>query len=108
MRVAEKVTPVLGALSALATLACCLPIAGASMLGLGSLLGALGAYQAWLLPVSGLLLVVGGVQIWRSRRVCKRTSKVSLAILGASAVIVALVLFFPQSVAGFLTEWLAR
>jgi len=107
MRVAEKVTPVLGALSAVATLACCLPIAGASMLGLGGLLGVLGAYQAWLLPASGILLAVGGVQIWRSRRVCQRTSKVSIAILVVSALIVALVLFFPQHVAGFLTDWLA-
>ena len=107
MRVVEKVTPVLGALSAIATLACCLPIAGASMLGLGGLLGAVGAYQAWLLPISGVLLVVGGVQIWRSRRVCQRTSKVSVAILAVSALIVALVLFFPQTVAGFLTDWLA-
>ena len=107
MRIVEKVTPVLGALSAVATLACCLPVAGASMLGLGSLFGALGAYQAWLLPVSGLLLAVGGVQIWRSRRVCQRTSKISVAILVVSAAIVALVLFFPQSVAGFLTDWLA-
>ena len=107
MRLAEKVTPVLGAVSAVATLACCLPIAGASMLGLGSLLGALGAYQAWLLPASAILLAVGGLQIWRSRRVCQRTSKVSVAILVISAAIVALVLFFPQSVAGFLTDWLA-
>lgn len=107
MRVVEKVTPVLGALSAVATLACCLPIAGASMLGLGGLLGAVGAYQAWLLPIAGVLLVVGGVQIWRSRRVCQRTSKVSVAILAVSALIVALVLFFPQTVAGFLTDWLA-
>lgn len=107
MKVAEKVTPLLGAFSAIATLACCLPVAGASVLGVGSLLGALGAYQAWLLPASGLLLAVGGLQIWRSRRVCQRTSKISVAILVVSAMIVALVLFFPQYVAGFLTDWLA-
>jgi hypothetical protein len=107
MRIAEKITPVLGAMSAVATLACCLPVAGASMLGLGSLLGALSAYQAWLLPLSGLLLLVGGAQIWRSRRVCKRTSKISIAILVVSAVVVGLVLFFPQYVAGYLTDWLA-
>lgn len=107
MRIVEKVSPVLGAFSAVATLACCLPVAGASMLGLGGLLGAVGAYQSWLLPASGILLAIGGVQIWRSRRVCQRTSKVSVAILVVSAVIVALVLFFPQSVAGFLTDWLA-
>jgi hypothetical protein len=107
MRIAERVTPVLGAFSAVGTLACCLPVAGASMLGLGSLVGAVGAYQTWLLPASGILLAIGGVQIWRSRRVCQRTSKVSVFILVVSAAIVALVVFFPQSVAGFLTDWLA-
>lgn len=107
MRVAEKITPVIGAFSAVATLACCLPVAGASVVGLGGLLGALGAYQAWLLPMSGLLLVTGGWQIWRSRRVCQRPSRVSIVILVVSAVIVALVLFLPQTVAGFLTDWLA-
>lgn len=107
MRVAEKITPLLGAVSALATLACCLPIAGASFLGLGGLLGAVGSYQAWLLPASAILLAVGGVQIWRTRRVCQRTSKVSVVILVVSALIVASVFFFPQYVAGFLTDWFA-
>ena len=106
MRIAEKITPVLGAFSAIATLACCLPMAGASFLGLGGLLGALGAYQTWLLPASGVFLALGSVLTWRSRRICHRTSKVSLAILLISGAVVAAVVFFPQSVAGFLTDWL--
>jgi uncharacterized membrane protein len=105
MRVAEKVTPLLAALSAVGTLACCLPIGGVALLGFGSVLGALGRYQQWLLPASGILLVVGGVQIWRSRRACNRTSKVSLTILALSTVIVLLVLLAPQFVAGLLTDW---
>jgi hypothetical protein len=107
MRVAEKVTPVVGAFSALATLACCLPATGAAFLGLGSLLAALATYQEWLLPVSGLLLVVGGAQIWHTRRVCKTTSRVSLAILVVSGAVVLLVMFFPQIIAGLLTDWLS-
>jgi hypothetical protein len=107
MRVGEKVTPVLAAVSAVATLACCLPIGGVALLGLGGVLGAVGRYQQWLLPASGLLLVVGGVQIWRSRRVCQRTSRVSLVILALSTIVVLLVLFFPQTVAGLLTDWLS-
>ena len=106
MRIAEKITPILGAVSAIATLACCLPIAGASFLGLGGLLGALGAYQAWLLPASGVLLASGGLLIWRARRICHRTSRISVAILLVSASVIALVLFFPQLVAGYLTDWL--
>jgi hypothetical protein len=78
-----------------------------ALLGLGGVLGAVGRYQQWLLPASGLLLVVGGVQIWRSRRVCQRTSRVSLVILALSTIVVLLVLFFPQTVAGLLTDWLS-
>lgn len=107
MRVAERVTPVMAATSALAALACCLPIGGASALGLGTVLAALAGYQAWLLPVAGVLLVVGGAQVWRTRRVCRTTSWLSVGILVVSTVVVALVWLFPQTVAGVLTD-LAR
>lgn len=107
MRVGERATPILGALSAVATLACCLPVGGAALLGLGGLLGGAAQYQAWLFPASGLLLAVGGLLIWRSRRICHRTSQVSLVILGLSIVIVLTVLLFPQMVAGVLTDWLS-
>lgn len=105
MRVAEKITPVMAATSAIATLACCLPLGGASALGLGTVLASLGAYQAWLLPISGMLLAVGGAQVWRTRRVCHTTSWLSVTILVVSAAVVALVWLFPQTVAGLLTDW---
>lgn len=107
MRVGERIAPVLAAFSALATLACCLPVGGAALLGLGGLLAALGPYQQWLLPAAGVLLALGGVLIWRSRRVCQRTSKISLVILTLSAAIVFFVVFLPQTVAGLLTDWLS-
>ena len=105
MRVAERVAPTLAAISALGTLTCCLPLGGAAVLGMGGLLAAAGRYQQWLLPASGALLVMGAVLIWRSRRFCQRTSKVSVIILALSTVIVLLVMFFPQTVAGLLTDW---
>jgi hypothetical protein len=107
MRVGEKVSPVLAAVSAVGTLACCIPVAGATFLGLGGALGALSPYQQWLLPASGLLLAVGSAQVWHSRRVCHRTSWLSVAILGLSAVVVLMVLFAPQAVSGLLADWLA-
>jgi hypothetical protein len=107
MRVGERVTPVLAAISAVATLACCLPLGGAALLGIGGLLGALGRYQQWFLPASAVLLALGGAQMWRSRRACQRTSKLSVVILAVSAVIVLLVVLFPQTVAGLLTDWFA-
>ena len=105
MRVGEKVTPILGAITALGTLACCLPVGGVAFLGLGGVLAALGPYQQWFLPASGVLLAIGSVQIWRSRRTCQRVSRVSVAILAISATILLLVLLFPQTVAGWLTDW---
>lgn len=110
MKVGETASPVLAALSAVSavgTLACCLPIAGASFLGLGGLFGALGAYQQWLLPASGVCLALGTAQVWHSRRVCHRTSWVSVTILALSAVIVLLVLFAPQTVSSALADWLS-
>ena len=107
MRVVEKVTPLLGAVGALATLACCVPIGGAALLGLGGLLAAVAPLQEWLLPVSGLLVVAGGALMWRSRRICRTTSKASVAIFVVSAAVVLLVLIFPQTVAGLLTDWLS-
>ena len=107
IRVAEKVTPVLGALSAVGTLACCLPVTGAALLGMGGLLGAMAQYQEWLLPMAGMCLLLSGGLIWRTRRVCHRTSKISIVILALSAAVVGLVVFFPQVVAGFLTDWLS-
>jgi hypothetical protein len=107
MRIGERVTPILAAVSAVATLACCLPVAATTLFGVGGILAVVGQYQAWLLPISGLLLGVGGVQMWRSRRVCQRTSAASLIILLVSAAIVSLVAFFPQTVAGLLTDWMS-
>ena len=104
MRIGERVTPVVAALSAISTLACCLPISGAAFMGLGGLLAAAGRYQQWLLPASGVLLAVGGALMWRSRRVCHRTSKLSLVILALSAIVVLFVMFFPQTVSGLLTD----
>ena len=107
MRIAEKVTPIMGAVSAVGTLACCLPVTGAALLGLGGVFGAMAQYQEWLLPISGVCLALSGGLIWRTRRVCKRTSKISLVILGLCTAVVLMVLVFPQIVAGLLTDWLS-
>lgn len=105
MRIGEKAAPIAGALSAVASLGCCLPLGGAAMFGLGGVLGVAAQYQEWLFPIAALLLALGGFLTWRSRRVCQRTSKASVAILGASAFVVLIVFFFPQGVAGVLADW---
>jgi hypothetical protein len=105
MKIGERMTPVVAALSAVATLACCLPLGGATLFGVGTVFAVVGSYERWLLPLSGALLALGGALIWRSRRVCHTTSRLSVAILAFSAVIVSLVWLFPQAVAGFLANW---
>lgn len=59
MRRTEKVVPAKGALGAIGTLACCLPLGGAAAVGLGGVLGVAAQYQEWLLPLSGLMLTLG-------------------------------------------------
>ena len=84
-----------------------MPVGGVAFLGLGGVLGVAAQYQEWLFPISAVLLSVGGLLTWRSRRICQRTSKVSVGILVASAVVVLAVFFFPQGIAGVLADWLS-
>jgi hypothetical protein len=107
VRVAEKVAPIMGAVSALGALACCLPLGGAAALGLGGLVGVAAQYQEWMLPLSGGLLALGVGLVWRSRRICHATSKWSLVVLAVSALVVLLVLIVPQTVVGFLADYLS-
>ncbi len=104
MKHAEKIAPVAAALSALATLACCLPIAFAAGTATAGLAVVAGSYRWWFLGGSAVLLVVGGVELARVRRACVTRGAGSMVILGISAVIVLLVLAFPQVVAGLIAD----
>lgn len=102
MRVTERLAPVVGALSALATMACCLPlgIAGAAgALGLSLLLASI---RPWLIVFAVICLGVGLFQLFRGRRSCHRRSRLSLALFAISAAIVFAVIIFPQRVAEFM------
>ena len=102
----EMVAPVAAAVTSLGTLICCLPVSFAAAAVTASVSTAVAAWQPWLLGASGLLLIVGGVQLAQARRRCVRRPTASYAVFGASAVIVVLVLFFPQVIAGLLADWL--
>lgn len=106
MKHGERIAPVAAALTGLATLACCLPMgfaAAAVMAGLSTLVA---AYQPWLLGASVVLLGVGLVQLNRLQRTCTRRPYASLIVFGVSAVIVLLVVLFPQVIAGMLADWI--
>lgn len=103
MRISEKAVPVAAALSAVATLACCLPFGFAGAVGVFGLGVAFVRIQPWLFAIAVVLLGFGFVQIYRGRRSCRRPSRVTWTLYGFSAALVAAVALFPQLVA----EWMA-
>ena len=71
MKHTEKIAPVAAALSALATLTCCLPIAFVAGTASASLAMVAGSYRWSFLGASVVLLAVGAVQLVRARRACQ-------------------------------------
>ena len=67
---------------------------------------AVAAYQPWFLGMSVLLLIVGAVQVRQKQRACGTRSYSSLIVFSLSAVIVVLVVVFPQVIAGLFADWL--
>ncbi len=80
MRVAERATPVAAVIAALSTLACCLPFAFLGAVGLAGASVRLQALRPWLLASSGILLVVGFVQLYVRRNRCQKRSTLSIAL----------------------------
>jgi hypothetical protein len=106
MKHGEKVAPVMAAITGLATIACCLPVGFAAAAVTASLSMAVAAYQPWFLGASVLLLLVGAVQLRQAQTVCATRSNSSIIVFGISAVIVVLVVVFPDVLAGLLADWL--
>ena len=82
MKHTVKIAPVAAALSALATLACCLPFAFAAGTASASLAMVAGTYRWSFLGASVVLLAVGAVQLLQARRACRPGEPASPAILG--------------------------
>jgi hypothetical protein len=93
--------PAAAIISALSTLACCLPW------GIGAALGTLGLsiffakFQMWFLVLSLVLLCLGLFQVMRTGRSCsRRRSRAEIALLSFAAGIVIAIVLFPEWVAG--------
>jgi hypothetical protein len=93
------VTPVAAAMSALATLACCLPMGIAGAVGALGLSVALDYLRPWLIGLAVVLLGFSSWQLYRGSQSCRRRSPLSLALFGLSAVVVLAVIVFPQMIA---------
>jgi uncharacterized membrane protein len=100
MRVAERATPIAAVIAALSTLACCLPFGFLGAMGLAGLSLWARSYGGWLLALAAVLLVVGFVQLYRGQ--CRKRSPLSIAVFWIAAVIVLLVILFPQVIASLV------
>src|ERR1035441_8328244 len=102
LRVTERVAPVAAAVSALATLACCLPLGIAGAVGALGLSVVLETMRPWLIGFASVLLCVGFFQMYRGQKSCQRRSGLSISIFVLCALIVVTVLLFPQQVAAWM------
>jgi uncharacterized membrane protein YidH (DUF202 family) len=102
VRITERVTPIAAALSALASLACCLPLGIAGAVGALGLSVALEALRPWLIVIAVILLGMGLFQLYRGQRKCQRRSPLSLFLFGLSTTVVLAIMIFPQKVAEIL------
>jgi hypothetical protein len=104
MRVTERLASVGAALSALATLACCLPLGIAGAVGALGLSVALERLRPWLIGLSVVLLGLSFWQLHRGRKRCRRRSPLSLILFGLCAAIVLAVILFPQKLAELIAN----
>ena len=104
-RFTERLAPVAGALSALATMACCLPLGIAGAVGSLGLSVALESLRPWLIGLSVVFLALGGWQLYRGGRACRRRSRLSLVLFSLSTIIVLAVILFPQKLAELMASF---
>jgi hypothetical protein len=107
MKHVERITSVAAALSALATLACCLPLGIVGVAAASTTLSiVLGWLRPWLLGLSVVLLVLGTHQVYRATEACQQRSRASVLVLWISLLVVLVVIVFPQLIASLLADWL--
>ena len=94
--------PVAAVLSAIGSLACCLPLAFLGALGAAGASRFFAALRPWLLVLSAFLLAIGFVQVYRAGKSCRRRSTASVVIFWMAVVIFLALLLFPQQIAGLL------
>jgi hypothetical protein len=89
-------------LSAVGSLACCLPLALPAALGAVGASAIFAVLRPWLLVVSAALLIIGLAQLYRGGKSCRRRSIASVVVFWIAVAIFLTMLFFPQQIAGLL------
>ena len=96
--------PLAAILSAITSLACCLPAAFLAALGAASASGVFASLRPWLLLVAAILLAVGFIQIYRGGKSCRRRSGWSVGLFWLAVAVFLAMLFFPQQIASLLAR----
>jgi hypothetical protein len=96
--------PVAAIVSAVATIACCLPLGFLGALGAAGLGVFFGSLRPWLLGLSVVLLGFGFFQYFRGARCGVKRSTVTVVLLWVATLVVLLLALFPQPVASFLAD----
>jgi pheromone shutdown protein TraB len=102
VRVVERTTPVAAVITALSSLACCLPFSFVGAIGLAGASARLQALRPWFLAGAGVLLFAGFIQLYVRKNQCARRSKLSVAIFWVATALVLLLILFPQIIASLL------
>jgi hypothetical protein len=97
--------PLAAILSAISSLACCLPLAFLGALGAAGAGAMFAALRLWLLGLSAFLLAIGFVQLYRGGKSCRRRSLASVVIFWMGVAMFLVMLFFPQQIAGLLAGY---
>ena len=104
MKGSERVAPVAAAVSALAALACCLPLGIAGAVGALGLSLVLASLRPWLLAFAGIFLGIGLLQLYRGQKKCRR-SPLSMILFAMCAAVVLAVVLFPQQLAELMAAF---
>ena len=92
--------------SALATMACCLPISFAAAIGTAGASAFFVRFRAWFLVLSVLLLGLGFWQQRRARQCAAKGRVVGGVLLWAAVAVTIAMILIPQQIAGFLADHL--
>jgi hypothetical protein len=89
-------------IAVLSTLSCCLPLTFLGALGLAGVSVRLQSLRPWLLVSAAILLGVGFIQLYVRRSQCQKRSPLSIALFWSAALVVLLVILFPQLIASLI------
>jgi hypothetical protein len=94
--------PLMAIVSAIGSLACCLPFAFLAASGTAGASAVFASFRPWLLVLSAVLLAIGFAQLYRGGKSCHRRGTASIALFWIAVVVFLMMLFFPQQVASLL------